>query len=214
MDEISPKYIYLHGFASGPEGAKALYLRQCFATANLHLTTPDLNSGDFTHLTLTRQLQQVAALFPPPPQPVTIIGSSFGGLTAAWLAQKHPQINRIILLAPAFEFLTHWLPTFSHEQLHQWQTTGFFPIYHYAENREIPLHYQFIEDVAQYPEGELTRNIPTLIIHGKNDEVIPIQASRNFAAPRPWVQLLELDSDHSLVDVLPTIWQYVQDFGF
>uniref|UniRef100_A0A7C3ZIC0 Alpha/beta fold hydrolase n=1 Tax=Planktothricoides sp. SpSt-374 TaxID=2282167 RepID=A0A7C3ZIC0_9CYAN len=211
---MSPKYIYLHGFASGPAGAKARYLHQCFTTANLHLTIPDLNCGDFTHLTLTRQLQQVAALFPPPPQPVTLIGSSFGGLTAAWLAQKHFQINRIVLLAPAFEFLTHWLPTFSPSQREKWQNQGFFPIYHYAENREIPLHYQFVQDVAQYPEVELTRNIPTLIIHGINDEVIPIQASRNFAAHRPWVQLLETASDHSLGDVMPTIWQSVQDFCF
>ncbi len=73
-------YIYLHGFASGPRSQKARDLGDQFARLNIPLTIPDLNQGDFTHLTLTRQIKQVEALFPPAPTPVTLIGSSFGGL--------------------------------------------------------------------------------------------------------------------------------------
>ncbi|MCS6812403.1 MAG: esterase, partial [Cyanobacteria bacterium] len=54
--------IYLHGFASSPNSTKARYLADCFAQAGLPLTVPDLNQGDFSHLTLTRQIQQVEAL--------------------------------------------------------------------------------------------------------------------------------------------------------
>src|SRR5512136_1301514 len=103
-----PTYIYLHGFASSPQSAKAKYLRDCFQTRQIDIKVPDLNQGDFSHLTLTRHLKQVAAEFPPAPAPVAIIGSSFGGLTAAWLGQRHPQVQRLVLLAPAFQFLAHW----------------------------------------------------------------------------------------------------------
>ena len=56
------------------------------------------------------------------------------------------------------------------------------------------------------------RPVPTLILHGCEDEVIPIQASRDFTRQRPWVQLIELNSDHSLGNVLPEIWQAIQIF--
>ncbi len=54
--------------------------------------------------------------------------------------------------------------------------------------------------------------IPTLILHGKQDEVIPIQASRDFARSRPWVELIELDSDHTLANVTDKIWQAIRSF--
>ena len=128
-----PEYIYLHGFASSPQSAKAQYLRDCFLAAEIQLKILDLNQGDFSHLTLTRQLQQTVAAFPSSQIPVTIIGSSFGGLTAAWLGEKHLQIQRLVLLAPAFGFLAHWLPKLGEAQLRQWQETGYLSVEHYGE---------------------------------------------------------------------------------
>lgn len=204
-------YLYLHGFASSPRSTKAQDLRQRFAQRNISLNLPDLNQGDFTHLTLTRQLQQVQAELPPKPTPVTLIGSSFGGLTAAWLGQTHTQVEKLVLLAPAFEFLTHWLPRLGN-QLQQWQSEGTLSVYHYGESRMLPLSYQFVVDAAQYSEDKIQRPIPTLILHGQQDEVIPIAASRTFAQTRPWVHLIELNSDHALVDVADEIWQAIQSF--
>ena len=205
-------FIYLHGFASSPESAKAVYLRDRFAAHQIDLEVPDLNQGDFSHLTIARQMAQVEALLPPDGTPVTLIGSSLGGLTSAWLAEKQARVQRIVLLAPAFGFLSHWLPQLGEEQLHQWQTSGYLPIYHYGEERSLPLHYKFVEDARQYQETQLSRPIPTLIVHGQHDEVIPITASRAYTNRRPWVQLIELDSDHGLRDVMPQIWQATQEF--
>lgn len=206
------KFIYLHGFASSPKSAKAVYLRDCFATYNISLEIPDLNQGDFSHLTIARQIAQVESLFPPDGTPVTLVGSSLGGLTSAWLGQRHPQVQRLVLLAPAFGFLSHWLSKLEDEQIHQWQTSGYLSVYHYGEMRSLPLHYQFVEDARQYQETQLIRPIPTLILHGQQDEVIPITASRDYTTVRPWVQLIELDSDHGLINVMPNIWSAIQVF--
>ncbi len=201
---------YLHGFASSPQSAKAQYLSACFQSLGLPLQIPDLNQNDFYHLTLSRQLQQVEQLLPK--SPVTIIGSSFGGLTAAWLGERSPQVERLVLLAPAFHFLSHWQPRIGTEQMQRWQTEGSMPVYHYGANQMLPLGYQLITDMAQYDEADLKRPVPTLILHGLYDDVIPIQASRDYAANRNWVDLIELNSDHALIGVQSDIWQTIRAF--
>ncbi|HAA30781.1 MAG TPA: esterase [Cyanobacteria bacterium UBA8553] len=206
------RFIYLHGFASSPESVKAVYLRDRFATLNLSVEVPDLNQDDFTHLTITRQLTQVEQMFRSDETPVTLIGSSLGGLTSAWLGQRHSQVQQLVLLAPAFEFLWHWLPNLGQGKLSQWQASGYLPTYHYGEGRSLPLHYKFVEDASHYQENQLLRPVPTLILHGRNDQVIPISASRDYASVRPWVQLIDLDSDHALNDVMPQIWQAIEEF--
>ncbi|MEH2237564.1 YqiA/YcfP family alpha/beta fold hydrolase [Nostoc sp.] len=214
-------YIYLHGFASSPNSAKARHISDRFAQIQTKLKIPDLNAGDFSQLTITRQLTQVAAEFPDHPIPVTLIGSSLGGLTAAHLGQQNLQVQRLVLLAPAFGFLSHWLPKLGDEQIQRWQQEKSLMIYHYGEQRclttsrfasTLPLSYDFVTDAAQYQEKLLQRPIPTLILHGKKDEVIPIEASRDFARSRAWVELVELDSDHALGNVMEEIWQGIRLF--
>ncbi|MHC5725026.1 MAG: YqiA/YcfP family alpha/beta fold hydrolase [Nostoc sp.] len=206
------QYIYLHGFASSPKSAKARDLSDRFAQIQTKLKIPDLNAGDFSQLTITRQLTQVAAEFNNDSTPVTLIGSSLGGLTAAHLGQQNLQVQRLVLLAPAFGFLSHWLPKLGDEEVQRWQQEKYIMVYHYGEERSLPLSYDFVTDAAQYQEKLLQRPIPTLILHGKKDEVIPIEASRDFGRSRPWVELVELDSDHALGNVMEEIWQAIRLF--
>jgi hypothetical protein len=52
-----------------------------------------------------------------------------------------------------------------------------------------------------------------LIVHGRRDDVIPVEKSQNYAACyRDKVRLLEVDSDHRLSDQLPLIWEQVESF--
>ena len=206
-------YLYLHGFASGPQSTKAADLFDRFAQQGIDLNIPDLNQPDFFDLTLTRQIQQCEAILATEPNAWTILGSSLGGLVAAWLGQQNPNnVERIVLLAPAFEFLPHWQQQIGPAQLEQWQTDGFIEVYHHVEGRSLPLGYAFWTDASQYNEADLNRPVPTLILHGVNDEVIPVDASRRYAAQRPWCKLLEMQSDHGLTDVLPEIWAATQRF--
>lgn len=206
-------YLYLHGFASGPRSIKALYLRNRFRQQGLNLIVPDLNQSDFFNLTLTRQLRQCEAILATKPGAWTILGSSLGGLTAAWLGQRNLNVDRLVLLAPAFKFLPHWQQQLGTAKLEQWQKDDSIEVYHHVEGRSMPLSYAFWKDVSQYAETELNRTaIATLILHGVADEVIPIEVSRHYAAQRSECTLVELPSDHGLTDVLPEIWAATQQF--
>ena len=209
------QYLYLHGFASSPQSKKAQAFKQQFDQLGLPLQIPDLNQGDFSRLSLSRQIRQVQEVMAQSNGPFVLIGSSFGGLTAAWMAEQsglQDQIEALVLLAPAFQFLGQWLPRLGLDQLATWQSEGTLAVFHYSEQRHLPLHYDFVKDAQQYQDAFLKQVIPTLVVHGLHDGVISIDASRSYAATRPWVTLVEVDSDHALVDVQDDIWQHVQAF--
>ncbi|MEN9230699.1 MAG: YqiA/YcfP family alpha/beta fold hydrolase [Thermostichus sp. DG02_5_bins_236] len=200
--------IYLHGFGSGPRSTKAAFFQQRLQQIGIPLQVPDLNQGQFSQLTLTRQIQQVCTQLAESAYPsVTLIGSSLGGVVAAWVAERQPCVQRLVLLAPAFGFLSHWLPRLGAEAVEAWQRTGSLSVFHYGEGRPLPLEYKFVTDAQGYPDGALRRPLPTLILHGIQDETIPIQASRDYVAHRSWAQLIPLESDHTLANVLEPIWQ-------
>ena len=204
-------YIYLHGFASSPNSKKAKYIAERFAQNQIELEIPDLNCDDFYHLTITRQLKQVAAILETH-KSVTIIGSSLGGLTAVHLAENFLQVERLVLLAPAFGFLSHWLPNLGTEVIQRWEKEKYLMVHHHGKKREIPLSYDFLTDAKKYQERILQRHLSTLILHGKDDEVIPIKASRDFTQKRSWIDLTELNSNHALGNVMMEIWQEIADF--
>ncbi len=207
-------YLYIHGFASGPRSRKAIYLAEKFAKMGIDLTIPDFNQGGFTDFTNSRQLQQ-AMSYCTGTAPVTIIGSSLGGWAALLLAQQYHQVERLVLMAPAFGFPRLWLERLGTETVNSWQELGTLPVYHHVAQQEVPLRYQFVTDAQQYLSSSLERNLPTLILHGQSDAVVPIELSRDFAKNHAWAQLIELDSDHSLGNVLEPIWQEISRFcGF
>ena len=100
------RLLYLHGFASGPASKKARIFRDRFADAGIQLNVPDLAAGDFENLTITAQLGVVER--EAGGGPVRLIGSSMGGYLAALYASRHPETERMVLLAPAFDFVRRW----------------------------------------------------------------------------------------------------------
>ena len=196
------RVIYLHGFASGPASQKASFFRSRLPC----LEVPDLAGGDFEHLTITGQLQIIEALAGK--EPVALVGSSLGGYVAALYAARHPEVTRLVLLAPALGFARRWAQSMD---VAAWRRNGFIEVYHYGEKRQRRLSCQLLDDAAQY-EDSPTFLQPALLFHGTRDTVVPSQGSRQFAASHPNVRLRLLDSGHELTDVLDTIWQETAPF--
>ncbi len=203
------RVLYLHGFASSPASTKARFFAEHLAKAGFTLGIPDLSAGNFERLTISGQLQIVERTLGQ--DPVALIGSSLGGYLAALYASRHPQVERLVLLAPAFQFYNLWANELGAERLALWREAGSMPIFHYGEGRQVPLGYQLMEDASRYePFPEFCQ--PALIFHGNRDPVVPVQQSAVYAQAHPNVRLLRLDSGHELTDVLDEIWQDVKVF--
>jgi uncharacterized protein len=203
--------IYLHGFASGPQSSKARYFRDLLERAGASVVVPDLAQGDFEHLTITGQLAVVDRAAAR--RPVSLIGSSLGGYLAALYAARHPEVQRIVLLAPAFGFAQRWPGRLGPGQVEAWRRTGTIEVFHYAENRNRKLGYQLLADGERF-EAYPDFSQPALIFHGKHDDAVPVQYSEEFTAHHPNATLEVLDAGHDLLNVLdymaPKILQFLR----
>lgn len=196
------RYVYLHGFASGPTSRKARFFQNAIGKRAIHLEIPALDRGDFEHLTISGQLAALDSLLSG--APARLIGSSMGGYLAALYASTHPEISRVVLLAPAFDFVDLLERSHPPEKLAAWRDSGWTEVFHHSTGGLRPLHYGLLHDARQYPA------IPNfsqsaVIFHGTADDVVPISLSRDFACAHGNVELFELPSGHELLDVLDEI---------
>jgi pimeloyl-ACP methyl ester carboxylesterase len=205
------RIVYLHGFASGPTSKKAQFFRERFAQLGIGLDIPDLADGDFERLTITGQLGVIERASRG--EPVTLIGSSMGGYLAALFAARHTEVEKMVLMAPAFCFSTRWPQTLGEATMEEWQRSGVLKVFHYSQGRTVELGYQLIEDGRQYEDYPQVQH-PTLIFHGKNDTVVPADLSVQFASRNTRTRLHVMESDHELLNVFDDMWMETERFVF
>jgi uncharacterized protein len=203
------RYLYFHGFASGPLSRKAQFFREKLASVDVSLEIPALDEGDFEHLTITGQLDCIARLLDD--EPSILMGSSMGGYLAALYASQHPEIERMVLLAPAFGFGVRWAQTFGADKVAEWRERGHAEVYHYAARGMCRLSSDLLNDSARHPGYPPCRQ-PTLIFHGVHDTVVPLEASEAWINENQQARLVPLESGHDLLDVLEPVWEKSRSF--
>jgi len=203
------RILYLHGFASSPKSGKACFFAALLRASGAIVDIPDLAAGDFEHLTITRQLQvleEAAA-----GETVALVGSSMGGYLAALYAARHPEVTRVVLLAPAFCFARRWAETMGENAVAAWRAAGYIELFHYGENRNRRLSTLLLDDGLKYEDYPDFQQ-PALIFHGAHDDTVPPQYSSHFAATHPNARLEILDSGHELHNVLDYMAPPVAEF--
>ena len=190
------KFVYVHGFASSPQSRKAVQFRAALAVRSVPVDIPAMDQGDFEHLTISGQLNVLEDLIRG--TPVCLIGSSMGGYLASLYAAAHPEAARLVLLAPAFGFAQRW-----NERIGM-PKPGDFEVFHYGDNKVRRVHHGLIEDALRFPAAPDFKQ-PARIFHGIQDDVVPIEYSRDFASSHANARLSEVDSDHELFNVLDQI---------
>ena len=204
------RIVYLHGFASSPQSSKARFFRRKFEALGVPFEAPQLDEGDFERLTITGQLGVIERAVAG--RPAVLMGSSLGGYLAALFAARQPaEVERMVLLAPAFRFPTRWRARFRPDDIELWKQQGSAPFFHYGSQTEQRLGYAFLEDAEQYEDAPEFGQ-PALILHGSQDPVVPAAISREFAAGRPHVRLQLFPSGHELTDVLDDLWNATSRF--
>jgi hypothetical protein len=201
--------LYLHGFASSPASSKARFFAEHFRALGEEVIIPALDGGDFESLTLSRQLriaEQAGA-----GRPLTLMGSSMGGYLAALYAARHQEVERLILMAPAFDFANRWRQGLGEEKFEQWQKTGYLEAFHYATNQTARVGFALYLDALSF-EPYPTVTQPALLFHGTKDDVVPLALSQEFVRRCPHARLKIFSSGHELTEVVEPMWNYVQLF--
>jgi hypothetical protein len=205
--------LYLHGFASGAASTKARWLGERLAAAGVELLCPDFNLPDFSTLTVTRMIADVGrALEALGRAPVAVFGSSLGALVAYHAAVQYPQIERLVLLAPALDIAPSLRSGLGDARVDEWQRDGSLEVFHFGYNEPRRVNYTLFEDCGRYDPFTTPLEIPILIFQGRRDEAVSPEMVERFAAGRPNVQLHLLDDDHQLIGSLPSIWEHSARF--
>jgi uncharacterized protein len=206
------RYVWLHGFASGPDSTKGRFVRDRLAERGTRLEIPDLNQPVFRDLTVTRSLEHVDALLSG--ERVVLFGSSLGGYTAAlWSALRPGRAASLVLLAPAFDLAARWKKRTDEDELRRWREQGEVLVDHYAWGRKEPLSIEFLADAERHEPFPLP-DAPTLVLQGRRDDVVAPQLAREFAGrmrgARREVRVVEIDDGHELTADLWRLWREIE----
>ena len=105
--------------------------------------------------------------------PVIILGFSMGGVIASYLASIYP-VQSLILCAPAFQYLD--LPKIGAQGVKFIKNLSKGNESHSISSKRTKA---FTEVVSNYKNSIEHVNCPVLFLHGSDDEVIPVDSSRN-----------------------------------
>jgi pimeloyl-ACP methyl ester carboxylesterase len=203
-----PRFLYLHGFASGPDSHKARAVAAHYEARGVEVGRLDLRQPSMTHLRLSKMIEHVRGSIGGARDRAVVFGSSLGGLTACRAAEEDARIAALVLLAPAFRMIERWRVRIGEEAWAEWQRSGWLETIDYAKGGMAKVDFGFAEDVGLVDgagEGWPDVRVPVLIVHGAKDDVVSVDLSRDFARGKRHVRLVEVDDGHELAASLPTI---------
>jgi hypothetical protein len=196
-----PRFLYLHGFASGPGSFKGVAFANHFAKRGVEIERLNLRLPSLEHLRLSAIFSAVRGAIGGERDRAVLIGSSLGGLTACRVAEQDPRVAAVVLMAPAFRLFERWRMRLGEEGWRAWETTGWLETQDYAEKRRGRVDFGFIQEALALDaggDGWPDVRVPALIIHGVGDATVDVGLSRAWAAGKRHVRLIEVDDGHEL----------------
>ncbi len=138
--------------------------------------------------------------------PLTIVGNSLGGWIAWLLAREFQEVERLVLIAPAFNMMGLRARSIDPGRCHEWHSGGWMPWDDDPLHKDWPLSWKWVEESEAYWKESFDRLRPvsTSILHGLQDTVILPSGSSQFVeqlrslAPSFPVELHLVPGDHRL----------------
>ena len=82
--------------------------------------------------------------------PITIVGNSFGGWIAWMMAQECSAVEKLILIAPAFDAIGVRAREISADRRKRWHDTGWMPWDDDPVHKDWPLSWKWVEESDAY----------------------------------------------------------------
>ena len=188
------KVTFAHGLWSSTDSSKAAWMR----SQGWEVTTVEMRKHGWDQASQTQAVLDVINEHGPFD---LLIGSSFGGLATANAAALRPELDlRLVLLAPAFGYPELMAATLGDEAMQAWEETGHHAFHPPGWDEPVVLPWSFVEKAR--PLGWPALDHPTAILHGSNDDVVPLANSQRAQAAYPHVILRVVEDGHRLHESL------------
>lgn len=203
-----PAYVFLHGLTSVRQGEKSESLLAHARSRGRGFLRFDLrghgeSSGQLGRVAVSELVDDAVRILERT-GPAIVVGSSLGGLVAAHAAAARPDLFcSLALLAPAFGLMPRIREHIDGDG-----------VMHTAQGASFFVEPRVRDDAEALDERGLPARVavPTLLVHGTADDVIPLQVSEWFfgAMSDPRKQLWVVpDGDHRLNTVVAEIWRRI-----
>ncbi|MBI2059398.1 MAG: alpha/beta fold hydrolase [Nitrospirae bacterium] len=200
-----PWVILCHGMFSSKEGRKARALAERCEGAGLNALRFDFTScgeseGEPGLILYGQQVRDVSSAVDfledgYTPSRLSLVGSSMGAATAILHAARRPyKLACVVLIASPSSTLQYVNDFMSEDQVREWKKTG---MWESGANR---VRYEFADDARPFNILESARllHLPTLVLHGSGDELVPLKCAQEIYAALPKTRSLTIlnKADH------------------
>jgi len=194
------RVLFAHGLWSAPGGSKPTYMKEVLGW---DVVCPDMRRNGWSvssqALTVRQELESSGSFD-------ILIGSSFGALAIANAIEGYEGDSRLALLAPAFGVYDTLASQIGDQAMEMWREDGVRSFIPPDWEEEVLLSWSFMEDALACGWPVLQHR--TVILHGRGDDVVPVENSYKASRESGTTDLVEVDDGHRLtesLDMLPDL---------
>ena len=197
------KILFAHGLEGSPNGSKPTWMNE---SLGWEIICPEMSNNGWT---IADQTEVIANAITENEDVDIVMGSSYGGLAIANASERFAKRDlRLVLLAPAFGLAENFRSIAGEQGLIKWENTGSRQYFHHGFGHEVEFGWDFITSADEMSWPNLHH--PTIILHGSQDDIVPIESSRKVSESNELVEIIEVEDGHRLADSLHFIALAVQ----
>ncbi len=190
-DKENPIIIMCHGFSTSKDGRTYVRLEEILNRKGISTFRFDLfghgeSGGKFEEITTAEAIDDVlnAIQFVKESgfKKIGLMGSSFGGMASIIATSRSNNLYVLALKSPLSDYRSMAHARRSEQELKDWKEKGFIELDSMDEDKR-RLNYSFYEYAENVKAYEAARKIriPSLIVHGDEDETVPLSQSQKTA---------------------------------